>query len=70
MMAFTFESNSNITYDIEIVRHYEIIPGEDSSLEVKSCTLSDGFNSPMDIIRKFRLEEITINPFAPLNIST
>lgn len=69
-IVLTLEQNAGISYEVEIVRHFEIIPGEESPLEVQSATLSNMFSSPIDLIRKLKLEHALANPFAPLNIST
>jgi len=38
-MVITLEQNAGISYEVEIVRHFEVIPGEESPLEVTSATL-------------------------------
>lgn len=35
VFAICFEANTGINYEIEIVRHWEIVPSEDSPYEVK-----------------------------------
>lgn len=54
-MVLSIEANSQITYDVEVVRHFEIIPGEESSLEVRSSQLSNEYSSPIDLIRRFNV---------------
>lgn len=39
-MAVSFEANSGINYEVEIIRHFEIVPSEESPLEVRQATLS------------------------------
>lgn len=70
LMVLTLEATKDITFEVEIVRHFEIIPGEESPLEVKSAKLSHNFSSPIDLIRKYPLMNLMANPFAPLQIST
>lgn len=70
MMMVTFENQANISYDIEIVRHYEIIPGEDAAMETKTCLLSYKYTSALDIIRQYNIESLLANPFAPNQMST
>lgn len=52
------------------MRHFEIIPGEESPLEVRSAKLSYNFSSPIDLIRRYPLLNLMSNPFAPLEFST
>jgi len=54
----TLEATEGITYEVEVVRHFEIIPGEEAPHEMKSAHLSTNFSSPIDLIRKFDLAEI------------
>lgn len=54
-MMIAIEATEGITYDFEFVRHFEIIPGEESPLEVHSCHLSTNFASPIDLVRKFNV---------------
>lgn len=55
-MIMSIEANSQITYDVEIVRHFEIIPGEESSLEVRSAQLANEYSSPIDLIRRYQIQ--------------
>lgn len=55
-MIMSIEANSQITYDVEIVRHFEIIPGEESSLEVRSAHLANDYSSPIDLIRRYQIQ--------------
>lgn len=67
--VLTLEATANITYEIEIVRHFELIPGEEAPHEMRSAQLSDAFSSPIDLLRKFRINDVVTNPFAPPMIS-
>lgn len=69
-MMMTFEGVDNISFDVEIVRHWEIVPGEESPLEVASAVLSYNYASPLDLVRRFPIGELVGNPFAPMAIST
>lgn len=70
LMMITFEGVDNISFDVEIVRHWEIVPGEESPLEVASALLSYNYASPLDLVRRFPIGELVGNPFAPLSMST
>lgn len=52
------------------MRHFEVIPGEESPLEVRSAHLPEAYSSPIDLLRKMKIEEVMANPFAPPMIST
>lgn len=47
----SFENQSNISYDIEIVRHFEVIPAEEAAMETRSCMLSHNYTSALDLLR-------------------
>lgn len=67
--VMTLEATANITYEVEIVRHFELIPGEEAPHEMRSAQLGDNFSSPIDLLRKFRINDVLTNPFAPPMIS-
>lgn len=69
-MVISVEQNTGISYEVEVVRHFEVIPGEESPLEVKIACLSTNFSSPLDLIRRLKLDHALSNPFAPPQIST
>jgi len=50
-MVVTFEGTANISFEVEVVRHWELIPGEESPLEVRGATLSHKYSSALDLIR-------------------
>jgi len=50
-MLISFENQQNISYDIEIVRHFEIIPSEEAAMETRTCLLSHGYTSALDLLR-------------------
>jgi len=64
-MTITLEQTANISFEVEIVRHFEVIPGEDSPLETSFCTLSDMYSSPIDMMRKYKVSQLLENPFVP-----
>lgn len=35
MITVSFEANAGVNYEVEIIRHFEIVPAEESPLEVK-----------------------------------
>jgi len=65
LISIVFESNTNISYDVEVVRHFEVIPGEECPLEVRECALDMQFANPIDILRKMDIRHVMQNPFAP-----
>jgi len=69
-IIITFENQANIAYDIEIVRHFEIIPSEEAAMETRCVPLSYKYNSALDIIRQYNISSLLSNPFAPSAIST
>lgn len=70
VMILSFEGVENMSFDIEVTRHWEIIPGEESPLEICASTLSHAYSSPLDLVRRFPIADLLGNPFAPLGIST
>lgn len=70
MMIWSFEAQQNITYDIEIVRHFEVIPTEECYMETRSVALSRKYTNILDIQRQFNIDVLMRNPFAPSVIST
>jgi len=66
----SFEANAGITYEVELVRHWEIVPAEDSPFEVRDVMLPDNYSSTLDLIRRYKIAQLTSNPFAITRIST
>lgn len=69
-IAVTFEANQGVNYEVEIIRHFEIVPSEESPLEVRQAQLSDNYSSALDLVRKHSLGDLNYNPFAPPQFST
>lgn len=65
-----FEAQEGITYDVEFIRHFELIPAEESTMETKRSILSDNFSNPLDIIRRYKVDDLFSNPFTPSAMST
>lgn len=61
----SLDQTDGIAFEVEVVRHFEVVPGEESPLETKSCALAVNYTSPLDLIRKFQVEQLEVNPFAP-----
>lgn len=69
-IMISFENQANITYDVEVIRHFEIIPAEEAAIECRSVTLSRHYVNALDLIRQYNINQLMSNPFAPSAITT
>lgn len=58
MIMMSFENQTNITYDIEVIRHFEVLPAEEAAIECRSVTLSRQFVNALDLIRQYNISQL------------
>lgn len=61
------KNQSNMSYFIEMVRHFEVVPSSDCPRETRTVVLSDSYVSALDIIRKMRIRDLFSTPFTPFS---
>lgn len=58
MMFITLEDVQGISFDVEIVRHFEVVPGEECPLQVDSAVLSHNYVSALDLLRQKKILDL------------